>query len=136
MERHPAFVARRVLPAETDVRMLPLIGVVEIHPDDIEIAWLAAKFRATPAGQHIPGVELPRALRRGGLREVRPATGWDDVNDRIHVDHPRPRIHVPKRLAASDGRPHQLALDFLVVPQCEGINETLVADRPGDKRDL
>jgi hypothetical protein len=74
-ERDPARVARGVLPPEPDVRMLPLVGVVVVDADDVEIARVSAEVGIEQAGEHGPGVELALPLVGGRGSEVGPAAG-------------------------------------------------------------
>jgi hypothetical protein len=49
-ERKPSGIAGTVFPPKTLVGVLPLIGVVVIHPDDIEIPRMPAQLRLHGTG--------------------------------------------------------------------------------------
>src|SRR3712207_8161479 len=49
----------------------PLMIVVIIHADDVEITWRAAKLGLDPAAQHVPRFELQLAARGGTFLEIR-----------------------------------------------------------------
>ena len=92
---------------------LPLIGVIVVGADDIEIARRAAQFRLARAGQHIPGLKLRGVQLRGEL-----ITGFalfigNQMNKGIAMKKARPGIGQPDGVAARQGRAHQLALDIV-----------------------
>ena len=111
VQRHAARFAQ-VPPQAQVAAAFPLVAVVVVQADQIQVARRAAQRRFATAAQHVPGLEL-RFAPGGRLRDpVGTAGRRGDMDQRVALQHARARIDAPDRLAAGDGGAHQLALAF------------------------
>ena len=110
-ERKPTRVTRAVLPSKPPVGMLPLVRVVVIDPDDIEISRVPAQLRLHGSGEHIPGFELCRVLIRRRPGQVGPVFRRQHANQRLGVHDASGRVDRPDRFDTGDGGPDQLMLE-------------------------
>src|SRR5438876_978991 len=58
MQRRPARIARLVFPSQALLRELPLVRVIVIHSEDIEITLISAQLRPRSPGDHVPRLVL------------------------------------------------------------------------------
>src|SRR5690242_17005633 len=103
--------------------MLPLVGVVKVGGHDVQVAGVAAHLRATPAGKHVPDLELARPLPGRCLGQVRPAARGNNMDDWFALDKASAGINRPDRLAAGDRGPYELPLQRIVLTYRVGVNE-------------
>lgn len=73
---------------------------------------MTAELRMLAAGDKIPGGEPEFLEGHRLLSQVRSVRGQDDVDDRLNVAEPRPRVDAQNGLAAGDDRPREVALDL------------------------
>ena len=114
----------------------PLIIGIVIHPDNVEILGTPAEFRAKPAGDHVPRLELSLPIGFGGWR-VLWVVGIDgNVNDRLAVADASAGINFAHSLGRGDRSAYELSLKLRASPLAERVQEARVAATPGHKRDL
>jgi hypothetical protein len=67
-----------------------------------------------------------------------PSTVWsgDDMDNGLHLNDPRPRVHAPDRLDGGDRGTDELMLQFEAAPMCERVEPCDFSPDPGPVRDL
>src|SRR4051812_29794098 len=96
--------------------MFPLVVVVEVHTEHVEIPGMAAKLRAERAGQHVACFELAVAVRSGFGSELGTTRRRDHVNDRFDRHNSRASVDLPDGVGPGDTRANQLSLEFTTSP--------------------
>ena len=85
VEGDPAVVTRFDMPVNLlAAGHLPLIVVVEIDADHVEVPEAAAELRRNAAGNHVPRFPLTVVLSRGDTADVITAEWRNGVNHRLH----------------------------------------------------
>ena len=112
VQRHAARLAQ-VPPQAQVAAAFPLVAVVIVQADQIQVARRAAQFRRLPAAQHVPGFELRGTPGRRLRGPVRASRRRDDMDQRVALQQARLRTDGADGIAAGDAGAHQLALAFV-----------------------
>src|SRR5579872_1374997 len=132
VQRNPALIARLVLPAQTPRRQVPLIGVIVISAEDVQIAVLATQFGMRLSRNHVPSLIL-RFGESGGLGSpLGLAPRREHLNDRLGIDEAGAPVDIPNRLAAGNHRANELLLEFVVAAAGERV-ENVPRGGPGEE---
>ena len=132
-ERHtPRIFQMPVEPIVSEI--LPLIRVVIVHAEYVEIFGVAAK-PGFGAAAHVPRLELRLALRSSGGREIGTCRRSDDVNDWIDVNDARSGFDIPEGFTPGNGGAHKLPLQQVIATRAAaGVGKHDAGmDRPCEK---
>ncbi len=90
----------------------PLVAVVEIDADDIQVLGFAAEFGSDSAGEHVPSLKLSETIFLGFGIIAR--NGWipDDVNDRLGRDESYPIQLIEQHFAGRYRSAQKIALQL------------------------
>ncbi|HUQ90202.1 MAG TPA: hypothetical protein VM120_00895 [Bryobacteraceae bacterium] len=99
---------RRFAQPDCAAEIPPLIAIVVVHPDDVDVGFLATEFRVQAAHQHIPRFKHREAVSFGLPRVVRTQGISHDMDDRFRRHQARLRQFAPERFTGGDGSPHKL----------------------------
>ena len=116
----------------------PLVAVVIVQADQVQVARRAAQFRRLPAAQHVPRLEL-RGTPGGRLRNpVRASGRRGHVDQGIALQEARLRADGTDGVATGHGGAHQLPLAFLarIGPVHIQALEHVHGQAPAGKRDF
>jgi hypothetical protein len=121
-------------------RVLPLVAVVIVEAQHVEVARCAAQRRLGAAAQHVPRLVL-LGHQRGGLRLERlvAGLGGHHVNHGVGVHDARVRADAPECIAAAQCRMHQPALQVEAARGgigLEGMDQRGAGGCPAQERDL
>ncbi len=131
MQRHPPRIAQ--VPPQSLVGIeLPLIAVVIIDADQVEVARRAAQLRRDPTAQHVPRLELRLCAGCSSVVQIGTIAGCNDMDDRIAMKDARMRVGFPDGIAARDRRAHQLPFHFscIDIVALVAITQEIVTEAP------
>ena len=86
--------------------------------------------------EHVPRFELALVVLGSRAAEIRTHHRRNHVNNRVHMDDARAPVDIPDGIAACDGRPDELPLQFRAPTLREGREPADFAGGPREKRDL
>src|SRR5579884_374 len=133
------FLKRAVLRmkgVECGTEVSPLVVVVEVESEDIEIFGAAAEFGGNTAGQHVDGLELRATVHLGGRAIFGLFVVGNDVNGRLALHDASAGDDIPDDFDGLNGGADELAFDVPVAPGGKRVQKTGVAAAPGNERGL
>src|SRR5205823_4602244 len=122
MQRGPAIVARLIFPPQAAAYGVPLIGMIEVHSQDVQIPIVSTELRPQPSRNHVPRLVLGLivCLSRGSHFGL--VFRSDHVNDRFRINKARTPIDIPYRFASRNHGADELLFELIVPALLEGIH--------------
>jgi hypothetical protein len=136
MQRYPPLIAGVILPPQPLTSELPLIRVIVVEAENVEIAGITAQRRLERSTQELQRLELRPGRCAGGGGEFGTADRGDDVNQRINLKETGVGHDVSNRLDPGDRRPNELTLDLRCGDTGERMHDPPGAGGPGHEGDL
>ncbi|MEO7859181.1 MAG: hypothetical protein ABIU05_01855 [Nitrospirales bacterium] len=127
---------RRFVTVDRSVQIPPLIAVVVVYADDVNVGFFASELRVQAAGQHIPRFKHREAVSFGLPHIVRTPGIAGDMDDRLRRDQARFRQFAAERRTGGDGGAHKLLFKLRSTISHKRIQIRNIAAAPGDKRDF
>src|SRR6185369_4612844 len=114
----------------------PLITVVIVDADYVQVLLFAAQFGLCPAGQHVPCLEHRRTILSGLADILRTVRVADYVYHGLRRHQAYARNFPEQRLRCVDRAPYQLPLQCGALFPSEGVQVRGVPARPSQKRNF
>ena len=131
MKGQTTVIRWRLVPQDALTVMFPLIAVVVIDANNIEIVGPTAQLWMRHAGNHVPGFELAQSIFFRIMGQFGPIAWGDDMNDRIDVQKARTAIHRTHRVHAGNRCAYQLAFQLMPAMFRIGVKKPFFAGGPG-----
>ncbi len=114
----------------------PLVVVVIVDADDIDVVGPAPQLRGAAAGDHVEGLELPLVMVGGDAPVLLAGRSGNDVDERFGEGDAGARIDIADRFDRGDGAAYEDRLQLPAAAAGERIQAAGVAARPGPEADL
>src|SRR5215211_9192585 len=114
-------------------RLLPLVVVIKVHADQVEILGMPAELGMEASREHVPRGELAVRVSGSLCGELRPFLRRHDVNHRLHGGDAGTRVDLPHSFSSSDACTHELSLQLFAAVPAVREKPTHLAGRPAEE---